>query len=872
MASRPPQAAPRLEREAWHALGVESVAAALGSDLAAGLSRAEAARRLAEAGPNLLPETGPPGALRLLLHQFASILVYVLLAAALVSLFLGDILEAASILVIAVLNAALGFAQEYRAERALSALKALSAPSATVLREGAPARVAAADIVPGDVLLLEAGDVVAADARVVASSGLAAAEALLTGESVPVDKLPDAVAGDVQLPERSSMVYQGTLVSRGRGRALVVSTGGWTEMGRIAGLVSRQRREETPLQRELSRVGRYLLLVAALLCAFVFLVGVLRGIAASEMFLTAASLAVAAIPEGLPAAATIVLALGVQRMAQRHVIVRRLSSVETLGTVTTIFTDKTGTLTLNRMTVQETWAAGSEDDLLRIAVLCNNASLGDESGEATGDPTEVALLVFARERGLDATPAQKRSPRELELPFDAARARMTVVVRAPRAGRLALVKGAPDVIVGRSTAIGAAPATPEEREAVLRRAAGMAQRGMRVLAFAQRTLADGAGEEEMERDLTLVGLIGLADPLRPEAPEAIETARQAGIHIVMLTGDQPATAASIGRALGLEDEVVSGRDVEELALADLRQKMATANVFARVTSDHKLRIIQAARGEGEIVAMTGDGVNDAPALRAADIGVAMGLGGTDVAREASDMILTDDNFSSIVAAVEEGRAIHANIRRFIHFLLSCNAAEIAVIFIVLLAAGESALTPLQILFVNLLTDGLPALALGMEPAAPGLMQRRPRPPRRVGGLVSARSLVPIAGIGGLIAVATLAAYGVGRAWEDAELAGHLAFATLVGSQLAASLVFRSESEVILRLRRNAWLAGAIAVSLVTLLGAFYVPVLSAAFDAEPLSAGQWAVVAALSLIPLLGGEAAKLTRLTQRLNLLPEAP
>src|SRR3990170_45530 len=395
MASRVPQAASTLEREAWHALGVESVAAALGSDLAAGLSRAEAARRLAEAGPNLLPEAGPPGALRLLLHQFASILVYVLLAAALVSFFLGDFLEAASILVIAVLNAALGFAQEYRAERALSALKALSAPSATVLREGSPLRVAAADIVPGDVLPLEAGDVVAADARVVASSGLAAAEALLTGESVPVDKLPDAVAGDVQLPERSSMVYQGTLVSRGRGRALVVSTGGWTEMGRIAGLVSRQRREETPLQRELSRVGRYLLLVAALLCAFVFLVGVLRGIAASEMFLTAASLAVAAIPEGLPAAATIVLALGVQRMAQRHVIVRRLSSVETLGAVTTIFTDKTGTLTLNRMTVQETWAASSEDDLLRVAVLCNNASLEDGDIPASGDPTEVALLTWA---------------------------------------------------------------------------------------------------------------------------------------------------------------------------------------------------------------------------------------------------------------------------------------------------------------------------------------------------------------------------------------------------------------------------------------------------------------------------------------------
>jgi len=839
----------------YHSRLATDVAKDVATDILVGLTRTEAARRLSQLGPNVLPDSGAPGALQFLLHQFQSLLVLVLLVAALVSLFLGDLLEFASILVIAVLNAGLGFVQEYRAERSLRALRALSAPSATVLREGAPTRIAAQDVVPGDILILEAGDIVAADARVFESTSLAASEALLTGESLPEDKAPEPVSASADLAERASMVYQGTLVSRGRGKAVTVSTGAGTEMGRIAALVARQPREETPLQRELSTVGRYLALAAGALCLVVFVVGVLRGVAADDMFLTAASLAVAAIPEGLPAASTVVLALGVQRMAARHVIVRRLSSVETLGVVTSVFTDKTGTLTLNQMRVADFWAATNQDDLLRAGVLCNNASLGTDENADTGDPTELALLAFARDRGFNVAEEHQRAPREMELPFDAGRARMTVVVTASNGRRLAYSKGAPDVILARCIFIDRQRETQAD---ALRRATEMAGDGMRVLALAKRELSDEVGDSEIERDLELVGLIGLTDPLRPEAPAAIERARAAGIHVVMLTGDQPATAATIGRALGLGDQVIQGREIEELPLAELGNRLAAASVFARVTSDHKLRIIQAARSAGEIVAMTGDGINDAPALRAADVGIAMGRGGTDVAREASDLVLTDDNFSSIVAAVEEGRTIHANIRRFIYFLVSCNAAEVAVVFLALVAFGESALTPVQILFVNLLTDGLPALALGVEPAEPGIM--RPASRRTDRGLVSKGSLAAVAGMGGLIAMATLSAFAIGTAWEDDDLATRFAFATLVCSQLAASLVFRNATEPVFRLRRNLWLVGALALSALALIAAFYVPVLHNVFDTAGLSPGQWAVVLALSLLPLIVGESVKVMR------------
>ncbi len=717
-------------------------------------------------------------------------------------------------------------------------------------------RLAAVEVVPGDVLVLEAGDIVAADARVAEEVNLATSEALLTGESLPVEKDVEPVGEAAYISERASMVHQGTLVVRGRGRAIAVTTGGETQMGRIAAQVAGSPREETHLQRELADVGRYLAFGAAGLCGIVFLVGLLRGIGVGEMALIAASLGVAAIPEGLPAASTIVLALGVQRMAARHVIVRRLASVETLGAVTTIFTDKTGTLTLNRMSVQDTWAAADEDAMLRVAVLCNNATLGPDAAHDTGDPTEIALLRYAEERGYDVSESRMAAKRELELPFEAERARMTVVVDEPDGGRVALVKGAPELIVELSVAIGGAQATEASKREVLEQSSRMAADGMRVLALAQRRLTHETFDGDLEQELTLVGLVGMADPLREEAPAAIARARAAGIRVVMLTGDQPATAHSIGEQLSLDGSVISGREIGALSSAELAERVSGASIFARVTSDHKLAIVEAARLAGSVVAMTGDGVNDAPALRAADIGVAMGLGGTDVAREASDMVLTDDNFASIIAAVEEGRTIHANVQRFVLFLLSCNVAEVMVVFLALAVVGEAVLTPLQILFVNLVTDGLPALALGVESAAPDIMRRPPRDASK--GLLSRASLPSIAGIAVLIATTTLAAFAIGHAWDGKELATRLAFATLVGSQLSASLFFRSDTVVTTRLRTNVWLIGAIAVSILAVLIVFYAGPLQDAFDTGALSLAQWATVAGLSLVPVVAGDAVKM--------------
>jgi len=846
-----PRSTPASDRTLFHALTVEEAAHRLGTDPAFGLSASEAAARLREYGPNALPAPRGPSIASLALHQFNSVLIYVLLAAAALSVLLGDQLEFVSILVIAVLNAGLGFFQEFRAEQALRALQALSAPGATVLREGLPTRVPADQVAPGDVLLLEAGDIVPADARVIESISLATAEAPLTGESLPVEKSAEAVDEAADLAERACMVYQGTTVVRGRGRALVVNTGERTEMGRIASLVTTEPRGQTRLQRELSEVGRHLAVVVGGVAVLVFVAGLARGMALDDVLLIAASLAVAAVPEGLPAAATIVLAVGVQRMASRHVIVRRLGSVETLGAVTTIFTDKTGTLTQNRMHVADAWAVADERRLLRAAALCNNAVLS-EAGGASGDPTEVALLQYAAARGFGPGEIASRFRRLLEAPFDAARARMSVVVEDMATGeRMALMKGAPEVVLERCRW-----ESGESPEAAAARGAAMAEKGMRVLAFAERALAGEADVEEIQSGMQFLGLIGMADPLREEAPAAVRRARKAGIRVVMLTGDQPATARSIGQALGLDGEAVSGREVERLSPQELQGRMASTSVFARVTSDHKLSIIRAARQAGGVIAMTGDGVNDAPALRAADIGVAMGRGGTDVAREAADMVLTDDNFASIVAAVEEGRTIHANIRRFIHFLLSCNAAEVIVVSGALLAAGEAVLTPLQILFVNLVTDGLPALALGVEPAAPGVMSQPPRDPRV--GLLTRKSVFTVLVIGCLIAAASLAAFAIGRAWEGDDLATRFAFGTLVGSQLAASIGFRSETQVAARLAPNLWLGGAIALSAAAVLAVFYVPPLQSAFDTSGLSLEQWAAIVGLSLAPVSIVELTKL--------------
>lgn len=864
----------------WHALPAGAVMARLGADPGRGLSTEEADRRLDRWGPNVLPEARPTPWYRHLAEQFAQFLVVVLLAAAAVSLALGERLDALAILAIVVLNGLLGFVQEFRAERALQALRSMAAPVATVMRDGRMTRVPAERVVPGDLLHLAEGDVVAADGRLIEAAGLRLNEALLTGESTPVDKATDPVPEAIGLADRSCMVYQGTLVVRGRGVAVVTATGTQTEMGRVAASMQRQPDRGTPLQRRLAEMGRWLVYGAGSLCALVFVIGVIRGLPPGDMFLTATSLAVAAIPEGLPAATTIVLALGVQRMARRNAIVRRLSAVETLGSVTVVCADKTGTLTQNRMEVMELWLAGrsvpvhpgepvgSDETLnaaLRTAVLCNDAALSPGQREAVGDPTEVALLEAAVRCGMSPEDERRAAPRETELPFEARRARMTVVCREGGM-RVAHMKGAPEVVLPLCASIrdagGVRPLSEEDRERVLAAAAGMAERGMRVLALAQRCLSDSEPVATLEREFTLLALVGMADALKPEAAPSIGMAMDAGVRVLMLTGDHPVTARAIAREIGLPAEpVVLGQDIETLPDDQLQEAVERAAVFARVSSEHKLRIVEALRRSGAITAMTGDGVNDGPALRAADIGVAMGQGGTDVAREASDIVLMDNNIRSIVAAIEEGRRIYDNIRKFVHYLLTCNLSEVVVVFLVLAIRGDTPLLPLQILFVNLLTDGLPALALGVEPAEPDVMRRPPRPP--TAGILSVRSLAPIVGVGVFVAVPTIVAYEWGRSTGDEELARDLAFATLVGTQLAASFEFRSPTQPLFRLHTNRWLPLAVLASAGSLLVVFYIPPLQDTFRTEALAWNQWLGVAGLSLAPLLVTEVVKLTPLAR---------
>ena len=845
--------------DTWHALPVEEIATAFGVSPLQGLSAAEAAELLRRLGPNILPEPAPPTRLTILFSQFRSLFVYILLAAAAVSAALGDVIEAVAILAILALNAILGFLQEYRSQQALQALRSMVAREATVLRDSRSLRVPIAELVPGDILEIEAGDVIAADGRLVDANDMHVSEALLTGESLPVQKSTASCPVEAPVSDRSSMVYQGTSVATGRGRAILVATGSNTEMGHIARLISSGERQETPLQDRLESVGRFLVFGALVLSLGVFGLGVARGVAAGEMFLTAASLAVAAIPEGLPAATTVVLALGVQRMARHNAVVRRLSSVETLGSVSVIFTDKTGTLTENRMAVERFWSAEPGSAALNTMALCNNAHLADGEVAGIGDPTEVALLQFARASGVDPAVTSGYS-RLAEIPFQAARARMTVVVRSPAGDLSVHTKGAPESVLPLCGPEAPAGTRPWVTDA--------ASTGLRVLALASRRLDLFEGATGAEEGLTLVGLVALGDPLRPEAAAALVEAAASGVRVVMLTGDHPITAAAVGARLGLEGQIVTGPEVESLSESELALRQGSAQIFARVTSQHKLRIVTAARGLGEIVAMTGDGVNDAPALSAADIGIAMGLGGTDVAREASDMVLLDNRFASIVEAIRQGRTIYANIQRFVHFLLACNLAELAVIFSCLLIWSTSPLTPLQILFVNLLTDGLPALALGIEPEDPAAMRRPPR--RGTAGILSVRSFVPILGVGGAVTASTLLAFAIGLSWEGADLAKDMTLATLVGAHLGAAFVFRNELHSIVHLRVNYWLIGAVLSSLTLLALVYQIDALASIFEVHSLKWDHLLAVGALSVAPLLAAEAIKLSGVLPRLGLLPD--
>jgi Ca2+-transporting ATPase len=881
----------------WHAASAAKAAEELASSPRAGLTPEEAAARLERYGPNSLVRVGSRRTFKILISQFTDFLILVLVGACVVSALLGEFVDAGAILAIVMLNGFLGFIQEYRAEKSLQALREMAAPKTAVVRGGREELVDTREVVPGDLVRLRAGDRVPADLRLVEEYNLEIDEAALTGESLAVEKNAGAVlAEDVSLADRCNMAYTGTVVTYGRGDGLVAATGMNTELGRIAAMVQEVEEEDTPLQRRLARLGKFLVWAVLALCGVVFAAGLLRGLPVQDMFLTAVSLAVAAIPEGLPAVVTIALALGVQRMVKRHALVRRLSSVETLGSTSVICTDKTGTLTENKMVARRAYVGGREvvrpdapDDLkelLAAAMLCTNDFI---SAATTGtcaldgqrsNPTEAALVNAALEAGVDVAELMSKYKFQAEVPFDSSRKRMTAVFDHG-GGRLAVVKGAPEIVLELCAAkreAGAEEQLDAESRAALEAAnADLAARGLRVLAVAARAVAeDEEVSDELERDLTFLGYVAIEDPPRAEVYDAVRNCRTAHITPIMVTGDHRATAAAVAREIGMLDErhtVLAGRDIDELSDEGLIDELEDARVLARVTPEHKLRIVRALRARGAVVAMTGDGVNDAPALKEADIGVAMGITGTDVTKEASDMILTDDNFATIVAAVEEGRSIYANIKKFIHFLLSCNTSELLVMFVATLAGWPLPLLPIQILWVNLITDGAPALALGVDPPEVGLLTKRPRPKHAFLFDGHDLRLIPMQGLA--IAAATLGSFvlvlhGFG---ESLATARTFAFSVLTLSQLFHALNCRSQTRSFFALGpfSNPWLLYAVGFSLLLHLGIIYIPFLEPIFHTVPLSLRDWALMLAISALPLVFMEIYKpLYALVKRIRHEPE--
>ncbi len=790
---------------------------------ATGLTASEAAARLAADGTNeLLRAEGTPR-WRILVRQLTGVMSALLAVAGAVALVIGETGDAIAIAAILAINATVGFVQEHRAERAVLALRAMTAPHARVIRDGRAVEVVARDVVAGDVLVLEAGDIVAADARLDEANRLGTNEAALTGESLPVDKQVHEDASEAPLAERIGQVFMGTVVATGTGRATVTSTGMRTELGSIAHLLGQTESEDTPLTRQLAGVGRWLVVACVAIVVVIALVGVAQGRPWIEVLLSSVSLAVAAVPEGLTAVVTIALAIGVRRMAARHVLVRRLSAVETLGCTTVICTDKTGTLTTGRMAVREVWG-DDHGEVLAVAAACSDAELGDTPETGTGDPTELAILAAARLRGIERAAIEAANPRRSSIPFDAERKRMTIV----RADGVAYVKGAFDVILPlcRSSPAGAEASHHD-----------LAGRGLRVLAVATGV---GDGEDALE----LVGLIGLADPPRPEAIAAIAEARRAGIRIVMITGDHPVTARAIAVELGL---VADGEPIEE-------------SVHARATPEDKLRIVRAWKERGEVVAMTGDGVNDAPALRAAHIGIAMGKTGTEVTREASSMILADDNFASIVAAVREGRAIYDNIKKTLVYLLAGNAGELLVMLGAALLGLPLPLLALQLLWINLVTDGLPALALVMDPPESDTLARPPRRPDAP--LLGGREWARIGITGFLQATVTLATFAWVLSRSDLDTARNLAFSVLVFGELFRAFAARSETRVFWQtgIFGNLKLLGVIGVSVVLQLGLHHFPWTQELFGLGPLSAKECGAALLIGLVPVTVLELAKLVR------------
>lgn len=879
----PAHPAPALD--SWHALPVDDVAARLGTQRNSGLSQGEAKRRLGETGPNELEAARTVAPWRLLLEQFTNVLILILLAAVGLSVALGHATEAIVIGVIVLLAALLGFVQEFRAERAIEALRQMAAPTATVLRDGEEIDIPARELVPGDVLLLRAGDKASADGRLAEAINLQVEESALTGESLPVEKQTVELAGgDLPLGDRTNMVYAGTAIAYGRGSALVVATGMETEFGGIARMLESIDRAKTPLQLSLDRVAMILARAAFVVVLLVVSLGLLRGQPLLEMLLFGTALAVAVVPEALPAVVTISLTLAAQRMAKRNALIRRLPAIETLGSVSIICTDKTGTLTKDEMTVRKVLVAGQRLEVsgagyepqgefscggstveppaalleaLQAAVLASDAQLVTDDGQwqVRGDPTEGALVVAAAKAGLDRRDLEARFPRVNEIPFTSESKRMTTL-HEMQDGVVAYVKGAPEVVLDSCTrqlaASGETELDTEARDALLASAQKLAGDALRVLAVARRPAATVGNAEH---GLTFLALIGMIDPPRPEAQQAVETCKEAGVTPVMITGDHPLTAEAIARELGIltDGRAITGAELESMDDAELDREIERIQVYARVSPLHKLRVVTALQGRGHSVAMTGDGVNDAPALKKADIGIAMGITGTDVAKEAAAMTLTDDNFASIVAAVEEGRGVFANIKKYLMYLLAANLGEIGLLLGASLLGKPLPLSAVQILYVNLATDGLPALALSVDPPERDLMRRAPRS-RREG--IFSRPVITLIAVGGAwSALTTLGlfawALSSGRALAEAMT---MTFATLVLIEFFKAYSFRSDRiSVLERPFANRWLNLAIVWELVLVTLVINVPFLQEAFGTRGLSLGTWLLVAgvAFTIVPVL---------------------
>lgn len=911
----------------WHTVETDEVLRLLNTNVTNGLDAAEVHKRQIEYGRNELIERGRKSTWQIAWEQLTATMVLILIVAALVSLLLGDYKDAVVILAIVILNAILGFTQEHRAERAMAALKQLAAPIVRVRRDGHIQEIPSHALVPGDLVLLEAGNFVPADGRILESVNLRIQEAALTGESEAVDKETTLLTkANLPLGDRHNMAYMGTIATYGRGQLVVTDIGMKTELGAIATLMQTMKQETTPLQRRLDQLGRTLAGVALAIVAIIFVLGLLRGEEFRLMFLTAVSMAVAAVPEGLPAVVTIALALGAQRMLKRRALIRKLAAVETLGSVTVICSDKTGTLTENRMTVTVLDVAGQRLDLtgplendknqfalpplppafillLVGGALCNDAQIerngdGLEENRLIGDPTEGALLMVAERHGLSKAQINAAFPRIAELPFDSIRKRMTTMHIAPLHGAplhgapfphpdflqpaeacegmfgetgarfVAFTKGAVDKLLEASSQVWnngvIEPLNADWRARIVAANDRLAGDGMRVLGVAFEPLhatPSNGHTDRLEQNLIFIGLLGMIDPARPEVRAAVQTCMSAGIRPIMITGDHPLTAQAIARELGIDNagRVLTGQDLERMSVEELKNSVDSVAVYARVSPEHKLKIVEALQARGHIVAMTGDGVNDAPALKKADIGVAMGITGTDVTKEAADMVLQDDNFATIVAAVEEGRVIYDNIRKFIKFLMATNTGELWVMFLAPLAGMPLPLLPLQILWVNLVTDGLPALALSVEPPERDIMQRPPYPPKE--GILSRGLGWQILWVGLLIGLVTLGigywywATGVAR-WQT------MVFLTITLTQMAQVLGVRSEHDSLFRigLTSNKPLLGAILLTFGLTLAVIYTPFLQQFFTTAPLTAGDLLISLGASSLIFWAMELEKMTR------------